>query len=417
MNKIIPFPNDVILNLLRKYKSPFYLYDEKGIKSSVNRLLKVFEWHKEFKEYFAVKATPNPHILNMLSQNGLGFDCSSFTELMLAERLNVRNDNIMFTSNNTPIEEYKLAKCLNAYINLDDINHIEYINDNIGLPDKIFFRYNPGNLKGGNAIIGNPEDSKFGFTKKQLFEGYQKVRNLGVTSFGLHTMVASNELNSQYFIETAEILFNLVKEIKAKINVDIDFVNLGGGLGIPYLPEENEIDIKFIGDGIKELYNEIILENALKPLKIFMECGRYITGPHGYIVTRVRHLKSTYKNYAGLDISINDLMRPALYNSYHHITVIGKENEKRTYKYDLTGSLCENNDKLATDRLLPKLDIDDIIIIHDVGAHGHAMGYNYNGKLRCKEVLIKEDGTDKLIRRAETFEDYFSTVNFDEIGD
>lgn len=417
MKKEIGFSRHTISKLISEYGTPFYLYDEKGIKENANKLLNVFSWNKGFEEYFAVKAAPNPHILNLLKKTGLGFDCSSLTELMLSEKLGVTGDKIMFTSNNTSVEEFTLAKKINAIINLDDVSHVKYINGNIGLPDTICFRYNPGDLKNGNSIIGNPHESKFGVTKDQLFEGYQLASLLGVKHFGLHTMVASNELNPEYFIETAEILFNLAVEIFQELNIKIEFINLGGGIGIPYHPEENEIDVKNIGDGVKSLYDQIIAETPLHPLKLSMECGRYITGSHGYIVTKVRHLKQTYKNYAGLDISTNDLMRPVLYGSYHHITVLDKENDFPLLDYDLTGSLCENNDKLAVNRKLPELEVDDVIIIHDTGAHCHAMGNNYNGKLRSKEILLKENGEHKLIRRAETFDDHFATINFDEIED
>jgi diaminopimelate decarboxylase len=324
----------------------------------------------------------------------------------------------MFTSNDTPAEEFVLAKKLGAVINLDDISHIPFLEKALGgnLPDLICFRYNPGPLKKGNKFIGNPEEAKYGFTKEQLLEGYRIMKEKGIKRFGLHTMVVSNELSARYHIETARMLFDLVVEINKKLGIRIEFINLGGGYGVPYKPDENPIDLEEVSQGIKKAYDEIIAANGLAPLRIVMESGRMIAGPYGYLVASVRHLKHTYKDYVGLDASMANLMRPAVYGAYHHITVLGKENEKPSHKYDVTGSLCENNDKFAIDRKLPEIEQGDIIAIHDAGAHGHAMGFNYNGKLRSAELLLREDGSIVEIRRAETTDDYFATLDFGSLN-
>lgn len=411
--KTLPFNGETLAGILEKHPTPFHLYDEAAIRRNARGLSEAFSWNKGFREYFAVKAAPNPYLLKLLSKEGFGADCSSLPELLLAERVGVVGEHIMFTSNDTPPEEFRKAKELGAIINLDDISHIPFLEACAGLPETICFRYNPGPLKKGNVIIGHPEDAKYGFTREQLFEGYRTLRDKGVKRFGIHTMVASNELDPMYFVETAEILFTLVTEISRELDIRFDFVNIGGGVGIPYRPEESPVDLDVVSQGIRRRYEEVIEGNGCGPLDLYMECGRFITGPYGYLVAQVRHIKKTYKNFAGLDACMADLMRPAMYDAYHHITVIGKEAEPPDVMYDVTGSLCENNDKFAIDRMLPKLRSGDVLVIHDSGAHGHAMGFNYNGKLRSAELLLRENGTVEQIRRAETIEDHFATLDFE----
>ena len=413
--KKLPFSKKQLEDIISTHPTPFHIYVEKGIRDNARRLIKAFSWLAGFKEYFAVKATPNPFIVKVLKSEGFGADCSSLPELLLAEKVGIQGKNIMFSSNDTSATEFQKAQELGALINLDDITHLPFLKEHAGLPDTICFRYNPGNKKKGNAIIGQPEEAKFGLTHEQLFEAYKTARAYGIQHFGLHTMLASNELNPHYFLETAEMLFELVVEISATLSISFDFVNIGGGIGIPYRPDEKPADIEYISNGIKEKYDTIIRKNNYHPLKLFMECGRLITGPYGYLISKVRHIKKTYKNYAGLDASIADLMRPALYGAYHHISVPGKEELPPNQTYDLTGSLCENNDKLAVDRKLPELEPGDIIVIHDTGAHGHAMGFNYNGKLRSAELLLRENGEAVQIRRAETAEDYFATLDLEKL--
>ena len=413
--KKLPFSQAQLDEMLQKYPTPFHLYDEAAIRANVKRLLAAFSWAPAFKEYFAVKATPNPFLLKILKEEGLGADCSSAAELVLAEKVGITGENIMFSSNDTPAEEYAKAVELGAIINLDDISHIEYLEKHVGLPELLSFRYNPGSARAGNTIIGKPEDAKYGLTKEQLFEAYRIVRDKGVKRFGIHTMVISNELNPDYFIETARMMMTLVKEIYETLGIRIEMINFGGGIGVPYRPEDNQVDLEYVGAGIRKLYEEIIVPAGLAPLKLALECGRMIAGPYGYLVSKVLHKKETYKNYVGLDSCMANLMRPALYGSYHHITVVGKEQQPLDHVYDVTGSLCENNDKFAIDRALPQIDIGDIVVIHDAGAHGHAMGFNYNGKLRSAEILLKADGTTELIRRAETLEDYFATLDFSKL--
>jgi len=352
----------------------------------------------------------------MLHEEGFGADCSSLAELILAERTGIKGEEIMFTSNDTPAEEFKLARELGAVINLDDISHIEYLERHAGLPEMLSFRYNPGPLrKGGNAIIGTPENAKYGLTRKQLLEALAIVRERGVKRFGLHTMVISNELDPEYFIETARMMFELALEVYSTLNIRVDLINLGGGIGIPYRPEEEAVDLAFLGRGIRRSYEEKIVAGGLHPVKLAMESGRMITGPYGYLVATVLHRKETYKSYVGLDACMSDLMRPGMYGAYHHITVAGKEEWPHSCLYDVTGSLCENNDKFAVDRKLPEIHTGDILVIHDTGAHGHAMGFNYNGKLRPAELLLKPDGKVEMIRRAETIEDYFATLDFSKL--
>ncbi|MDP3989923.1 MAG: diaminopimelate decarboxylase [archaeon] len=412
--KLIPLTKSQIEKIIETYPTPVYIYDEKGIINSARRLQEAFSGISSsiFKNYFAMKANPNPYLLELLKREGFGVDCSSLTELMLAEMVGFVDKDIMFTSNNTPLEEFKKAIELNAIINLDDITYIEFLERHVRIPELICFRYNPGPLKTGNAIIGNPVDAKYGLTKEQIFEAYKIMKNKGVKRFGLHTMVVSNELNPKYFIDTAKIIFDLIVEISKQDPIKFEFVNLGGGIGIPYRPDQEEVDLKLISDGIRKIYEDKIVANELQPLKLFMECGRLITGPHGYLVTTVRHVTSKHKEYVGVDASMNNLMRPGMYGAYHHISVLGKEHLPPDNTYDVTGSLCENNDKFAIDRNLPKIEPGDILVLHDTGAHGHSMGFQYNGKLRSAEVLVRTDGTFELIRRAETIQDYFQTLNF-----
>ena len=417
MTKQIPFSKTQLEKIIEQYPTPFHIYDEKGIREYAQKFIKAFSWNPGFKEFYAIKSAPNPYLMKIMREEGFGIDCSSYAELVLAEKLGMKGDEIMFTSNDTPVYEYKKAIELGAIINLDDISHIEYLEKNVGLPQLVCFRYNPGSLKEGNTIIGHPEEAKYGFTRDQLFEGYQILKDKGVTRFGLHTMVASNELDAAYFVETAQILFDLIVELKQKVGIQIEFANLGGGIGIPYRPTDQPVDLDFMSAGIKKLYQEKIEANGLAPLRIYFESGRAMTGPFGFLVSTVLHIKKTYKQYAGLDSSMANLMRPALYGSYHHITVMGKEYEPKDQVYDVTGSLCENNDKFAINRQLPVMDPGDLVVIHDAGAHGHAMGFNYNGKLRSAELLLRNSGDVVQIRRAETLNDYFATLDFGGLTD
>ncbi len=415
-NKTLPFTYAQLEEIIKKYPTPFHIYDEKAIKENARRLLKAFSWNKGFKEYFAVKATPNPFLMKFLRQEGLGSDCSSLTELMLSEKSGIVGEDIMFSSNDTPAEDFTKARELGAIINLDDISHIDFLEKCCGgLPEVLSFRYNPGKFRKGSSIMGNPEDAKYGFTHDQIFEGFEKIREKGIQRFGLHTFIISNELNPQYFIDTAHMLFDLAIHLHKKIGIRIEFVNLSGGIGIPYRPEDKAVDIEFIGEEIRKSYQERIVPNGLDPLKIFMECGRIITGPYGYLISRVLHIKKIYKTHVGLDACMAHLMRPAMYGAYHHITVVNKQNELLEEAYDVTGSLCETIDRFAIDRKLPEIEIGDVVAIHDAGAHGHAMGFNYNGKLRSKELLLRENGEVVEIRRAETPDDYFVTLDFEKL--
>lgn len=409
--KDLPFTQKQIAKIIEAYPTPFYVYDERGIRQAVRAFKQAMTWADGFTNYFAVKALPNPTILQIIREEGFGADCSSLPELVLAQRAGWTGEEIMFTSNETPAGEYRQARELGAIINLDDISHLEYLERHAGLPELLCFRYNPGALRGGNSIIGKPEEAKYGLTREQLFQAYALAKEKGVKRFGLHTMLASNELNPEYFIETARMLFDLVAEISQRVSIRFSFVNLGGGIGIPYRPDQTAMDLRQFSQAVRELYEEKIVGKQLHPLKLVMECGRLITGPHGYLVSTVLHQKETYKHYVALDACMANLMRPALYGAYHHLTVLGKEQEPATYLYDVVGSLCENFDKFAIDRQLPRIEIGDIAVLHDAGAHGHAMGFNYNGKLRSAELLLQEDGGVRLIRRAETLEDYFSTLD------
>jgi diaminopimelate decarboxylase len=415
--RTVPLTKDQLENITKEYPTPFYFYDEKAIREQCRSFKKAFDWVPTgFKNYFAVKALPNPYILKILKEEGMGADCSSFPELILSDKAGITGEDIMFTSNDTPLSEFKKAKELGAVINLDDITHLTYL-EKIGLPDLICFRYNPGPLKGGNSIIGKPEEAKYGLTREQLSQAYKMAKEKGVKRFGLHTMVASNELNTDYFIETVELLLSTAAELNEELNINFEFINFGGGIGIPYRPDEKAIDFNELSRGIKKLYTQYVVSSAMMPPKIYFETGRVVTGPFGYLATRVLHTKDTYKKYWGTDACMADLMRPGMYGAYHHITVMDKEDQPPFEKCDITGSLCENCDKFAIDRELPPIEIGDLLVIHDGGAHGRAMGFNYNAKLRSGELLLREDGSVKEIRRRETVEDYFATLNFDGLED
>ena len=413
-DKSLPFTQDQLTAIAAQVPTPFHIYDEAAMRRNARAFYKAFDWVPGgFMCYYAVKALPNPYILELLKQEGLGGDCSSLAELKLCEAVGIKGDKIVFTSNDTPAYEYPKAYELGAIINLDDISHIPFLETCLGgkLPEMLCFRYNPGPLKEGNAIIGKPEEAKYGFTREQLFAGYRQIRDKGVKRFGLHTMVASNELNPDYFVETAQMLFDLVVELNRELGIRFEFLNLGGGIGIPYRPSQTAVDLAALGARIKAAYERTIVKAGLGPIRVTMECGRMITGPYGYLVSRVLHKKAIYKNYVGLDACMANLMRPGMYGSYHHITVPGKENgPKRTY--DVTGSLCENNDKFAIDREISDPAIGDLVVIHDTGAHGHAMGFNYNGKLRSAELLWQGGTKFKVIRRAETLKDHFATLEY-----
>ncbi len=414
VKKVLPFTKEKIIEVMKKYPTPFYIYDEKGIVANAEKLSKAFSWNKGFREYYALKASPNPHLLKIIQRVGFGVDCSSIAELLLCEKVGITGENVMFTSNNTMVEEYEKAIKMGAVINLDDINHIKFLEDNVRLPELICFRYNPGPLKGGNIIIGKPEEAKYGLTREQIFRAYRICKEKGVKRFGIHIMVVSNELDVNYFVHSAKMMFELVIEISKEVGIEFEFVNLGGGIGIPYEPSQKAIDLMDLGLGIKDEYEKAVSE-GMSELKIYLESGRMITGPYGYLITKVIHMKDIYKNYIGVDACMANLMRPGMYGAYHHISVLGKEDEELTDVYDIVGSLCENNDKFAVDRKLPKVEIGDIIVIHDAGAHGHSMGFNYNGKLRSSELLLKEDGSVKQIRRSEMYDDLFATLDFSDL--
>jgi diaminopimelate decarboxylase len=415
MKKYFPFTLDQITAIAREYPTPFHIYDEKAIRENARLLKASFAGIPGFKEFFAVKALPNPFILKILKEEGFGADCSSLPELLLAEKVGIAGENIMFSSNDTPAREFQKARELGAIINLDDISHIDFLEHCAGLPELVCLRYNPGNAREGNFIIGKPAEAKFGFTRGQLFDGYRQLKARGVKRFGLHTMVASNELDYHYFVETVQMLADLAADLTSELGIDIEFFNMGGGVGIPYKPEQVAVPLHQIAEEVHDLYETRLVRGGLKPPRLYMECGRVITGPYGWLVSTVLHLKHTYKDYAGLDASMANLMRPALYGAYHHITVLGKENQPADHAYDVTGSLCENNDKFAIDRRLPVIAPGDIVVIHDTGAHGYAMGFNYNGKLRSAELLLRENGEVIPIRRAETADDYFATLDFEEL--
>lgn len=406
-----------IEEIVKKYPTPFHIYDERGIRENAKRLKAAFSWNKGFREYFAVKATPNPYIMEILAEEGCGFDCSSFTELMLSERVGAKGTDIMFSSNATPDMDFLYARKLGAQINLDDFTHIEVLDRLCGIPETICCRYNPGGefktSEKGN-VMDTPKDAKYGFTHDQLIEGYKILKDKGAKRFGMHAFLASNTLTNDYYPVLAEILFKTAVEIKEKTGVSLSFINLSGGVGIDYRPEQPANDIEVIGKGVEAAYNKILVPAGLGKVAIFTELGRFMLAPYGHLVAQAIREKHIYKEYVGLDACAANLMRPAIYGAYHHITVAGKENLPCDHMYDVTGGLCENCDKFAVDRMLPKIDIGDYIIIHDTGAHGFSMGYNYNGKLRSAEILLKPDGGFKLIRRAERPEDYFATFDFEE---
>lgn len=417
MSSSFPLSKAQLDDLISKFPTPFYLYDEKAIRENMQKFTKAFSIFPVFREHFAVKACPNPYILKILAQEGCGADCSSLPELILSKKSGILGKKVIFTSNETPAEEYKYAYENGNIINLDDFTHIEYLKKAIGkLPDTICFRYNPGNDKQGcNSIIGKPEEAKYGLTREQIIQAYKICKEEGVKHFGLHTMVASNELNPDFFIDTAKLLFELCAEIKEKTGVRIEFVDLGGGIGIPYRPEQKAVDYDYVAKGIKNEYDKILIPANLDPMEIYWECGRPITGPYGWLITTAIHEKHIYREYIAVDSCMADLMRPGMYGAYHEITVSGKENEPKTQVYDVVGSLCENCDKFAVQRSLPKIEMGDHIIIHDAGAHGRAMGFNYNGKLRCGEILMRQDGSFKQIRRRETIDDLFATLDLDGV--
>ena len=406
--------------IVKQYPTPFHLYDERGIRENVRKLRQAFAWNRGFREFFAVKATPNPTILNILREEGCGADCSSLTELMLSHRCGFPGEAIMFSSNDTPAEEFRLAAQLGATINLDDFTHIDFLKEAIGyIPETISCRYNPGGTftigesAEGFQVMDNPGESKYGFTRSQLTEGSKKLKAMGAKHFGLHAFLASNTLSNEYYPTLAGILFRTAVELRQETGCDIRFINLSGGVGIPYRPEQPANDILAIGEGVRRQYEEILVPAGMGDVALCTELGRFLLGPYGCLVTKVLHFKHIYKEYVGVDACAANLMRPAMYGAYHHITVMGKEDAPCGRKYDVTGSLCENNDKFAVDRMLPEVEIGDLLVIHDTGAHGFSMGYNYNGRLRSAEVLLRPDGSTKLIRRAETPEDYFATMVFD----
>lgn len=404
--------------IVEQYPTPFHLYDEKGIRENAKALKEAFSWNPGFKEYFAVKATPNPFLIDILREYGCGCDCSSYTELMLSEAIGAVGEDIMFSSNATPAEEFVYANKLGAIINLDDFTHIDFLEKTIGqIPETISCRYNPGGLfKISNDIMDNPGDAKYGMTTEQIFEAYKVLKEKGAKRFGIHSFLASNTVTNEYYPMLARLLFELAVQIKEETGVKLSFINLSGGIGIPYRPEQEANDVYVIGEGVRKAYEEVLVPAGMGDVAIYTELGRYMMGPYGCLVTKAIHEKHTHKEYIGCDACAVNLMRPAMYGAYHHITVMGKENEPCDHVYDITGSLCENNDKFAVDRALPKIDIGDTLVIHDTGAHGFAMGYNYNGKLKSAEILLGEDGSAKLIRRAETPKDYFATFDCFEIG-
>ena len=414
MSEKIPFvTKEQLEDIASRYATPFYLYDEKGIRETARRVNKAFSWNKGFKEYFAVKATPTPGILKILHEEGCGADCSSYTELLMADAVGFKGDEIMFSSNDTPAEDFQLARKLNATINLDDITHIDFLERVADIPDTVCCRYNPGgHFAIANNIMDNPGDAKYGMTREQLTEAYKRLMAKGVKHFGLHAFLASNTVTNDYYPELARILFKVAVELKEETGASIEFINLSGGVGIAYRPGQPQNNIMEIGEGVRRAYEEVLVPAGMGNVRLYTEMGRYMLAPYGALVSRVIHQKHIYKEYIGLDACAANLMRPAIYGAYHHITVMGKENAPCDHKYDVTGGLCENNDKFAIDRMLPEINIGDLVFIHDAGAHGFAMGYNYNGKLRSAELLLKEDGSVEMIRRAETPVDYFATFDF-----
>lgn len=417
MSKVPFVTKELVEEITKTYPTPFHIYDARGIRENAKALKEAFAWNKGYKEFFAVKATPNPFLIDILREFGCGCDCSSYTELMLSDALGVKGEDIMFSSNNTPAKEYELAARLGATINLDDITHIAFLEKTLGyLPKTLSCRFNPGGYFSlGTDIMDNPGDAKYGFTTEQMFEGFKILKEKGVENFGIHAFLASNTVTNEYYPTLARQLFELAVELKEKTGAHISFINLSGGIGIPYRPDQEPNDIRVIGEEVRKAYEEILTPAGMDDVAIYTELGRFMMGPYGGLVTQVIHQKHIHKEYVGVDACAVDLMRPAMYGAYHHITVLGKEKEPCDHLYDVTGSLCENNDKFAIDRMLPEVEVGDYIVIHDTGAHGYAMGYNYNGKLKSAELLLHEDGSVQLIRRAETPDDYFATFDQFEI--
>ena len=417
MNKKPFVTKEQLDEITAKFPTPYHLYDEKGIRDNAKAVKEAFAWNKGYREYFAVKACPNPTLIQIMKEYGCGCDCSSMTELMLSKAMGCKGADIMFSSNATPAEEYQYAAKLGAIINLDDITHIDFLEKAIGyIPETISCRYNPGGLfKISNDIMDNPGDAKYGMTTEQLFEAFKILKAKGAKKFGIHAFLASNTVTNEYYPMLAKVLFEVAVKLEKETGADIEFINLSGGVGIPYKPDQEPNDIRAIGEGVRKVYEEVLVPAGMGDVALYTEMGRFMTGPYGCLVTKAIHEKHTYKEYIGCDACAVNLMRPAMYGAYHHITVMGKEDQPCDHKYDITGSLCENNDKFAIDRMLPKIDMGDYLVIHDTGAHGYAMGYNYNGKLKSAEILLKEDGSFEMIRRAETPADYFATFDFCDI--
>lgn len=413
MNKKPFVTKEQLDEITAKFPTPYHLYDEKGIRDNAKAVKEAFAWNKGYREYFAVKACPNPTLIQIMKEYGCGCDCSSMTELMLSKAMGCKGADIMFSSNATPAEEYQYAAKLGAIINLDDITHIDFLEKAIGyIPETISCRYNPGGLfKISNDIMDNPGDAKYGMTTEQLFEAFKILKEKGAKKFGIHAFLASNTVTNEYYPMLAKVLFEVAVKLEKETGADIEFINLSGGVGIPYKPDQEPNDIRVIGEGVRKVYEEVLVPAGMGDVALYTEMGRFMTGPYGCLVTKAIHEKHTYKEYIGCDACAVNLMRPAMYGAYHHITVMGKEDQPCDHKYDITGSLCENNDKFAIDRMLPKIDMGDYLVIHDTGAHGYAMGYNYNGKLKSAEILLKEDGSFEMIRRAETPRDYFATLD------
>ena len=413
MNKKPFVTKEQLDEITAKFPTPYHLYDEKGIRDNAKAVKEAFAWNKGYREYFAVKACPNPTLIQIMKEYGCGCDCSSLTELMLSQAMGCKGSDIMFSSNATPAEEYQYAAKMGAIINLDDITHIDFLEKAIGyIPETISCRYNPGGLfKISNDIMDNPGDAKYGMTTEQLFEAFKILKAKGAKKFGIHAFLASNTVTNEYYPMLAKVLFEVAVKLEKETGADIEFINLSGGVGIPYKPDQEPNDIRVIGEGVRKVYEEVLVPAGMGDVALYTEMGRFMTGPYGCLVTKAIHEKHTYKEYIGCDACAVNLMRPAMYGAYHHITVMGKEDQPCDHKYDITGSLCENNDKFAIDRMLPKIDMGDYLVIHDTGAHGHAMGYNYNGKLKSAEILLKEDGSFEMIRRAETPRDYFATLD------
>ena len=424
MEKIPFVTKDQLVDIAEEFPTPFHLYDEAGIRANAEAVLDAFSWNPGFREYFAVKACPTPGIISILQEYGCGVDCASYTELLLAQAMGFSGEDIMFSSNDTPAADFRLARDMGALINFDDLTHIEYFEREVGpIPSTVCCRFNPGGLFAyGNDIMDSPGDSKFGMTASQMAEAFRQLQDRGATEFGIHALLVSNVVENGYYPELARTLFKLAVELHEQTGAHIDFINLSGGVGIPYRPEEEPADIRAIGEGVREAYEEVLVPAGMDDVRLFTEMGRYMTGPYGCLVTRAIHEKHIYKEYIGVDASACDLIRPAMYGAYHHITVMGqaggpdKSRWPATETYDITGGLCENNDKFAVDRELPKIDMGDLLVIHDAGAHGRSMGYNYNGGLRAGEVLLHVDGTCELVRRRETPADYFATLDVSPTG-